>query len=110
MSVKSHSGSESSPEDNKLYVSVSPSFARERDEKQGWRPYAGNSEFASAIFSQINNASSDEDIHNQANFLYDYYGMTDETRQEPPSPGHSPVTRLVQYFLLRSSLGLQLFH
>jgi len=90
MSNKTHSESDSSPEENKLYIS--PSFVRDREEK-GWRSYATSSELmttASAIFSQINNPSPDDD--NQVNFLYDYYGMTDETRQEPPSPGHSPVT------------------
>jgi len=47
---------------------------------------------ASAIFSHISNPSSEDDMNNQVNFLYDYYGMTEETRQDPPSPGHSPVT------------------
>lgn len=90
MSSKSHSGTDSSPEENKLYISAS--FIREREEK-GWRGYANNSELmttASAIFSQIGTSSTEDD--NQANFLYDYYGMTEETRQEPPSPGHSPAT------------------
>ena len=89
MSSKSHSESDSSPEE-KLYIS--PSFIREREEK-GWRGYTNNSELmttASAIFSQIGSSSADDD--NQVNFLYDYYGMTEETRQDPPSPGHSPAT------------------
>lgn len=100
MSVKSRSGSESSPEDNKLCISASPSFVRERDEK-GWKTYANSSSelmtTASAIFS---NHSSEEDINSHASFLYDYYGMTEETRQEPPSPGHSPVTRYPATFIV----------
>lgn len=94
MSTKAHySGSDSSPEENKLYISP-PSFVREREEK-GWKAFVANSELmttASAIFNQISNPSNEEEMNNQVSFLYDYYGMTDETRQDPPSPGHSPVT------------------
>lgn len=36
-------------------------------------------------FSQL---LTEEPMANQASFLYDYYGMTEETRLDPPSPGH----------------------
>lgn len=90
MSTKSSSfsASDSSPEDSSIYLS--PSFIRDRDEK-GWKAYFAshselmNSASASGIFSHI----SDDVMANQAGILYDYYGMTEETRLEPPSPGHS---------------------
>ena len=28
-------------------------------------------------------------MRSQAGFLYDYYGMTEETRLDPPSPGNN---------------------
>ncbi|XP_057313118.1 grainyhead-like protein 2 homolog [Hydractinia symbiolongicarpus] len=85
MSVKSGSlsSTDSSPEENTLYLT--PSFIRDRDEK-GWKAYFSNSELmsASTLFSHMNN--TEDSSHNPVSFLYDYYGMTEETRQDPPSP------------------------
>eukprot|EP00794_Sanderia_malayensis_P007236 gene7236-8044_t len=58
-----------------------------RDERL-WKPYFSNSD--SAPPSMLPNG---EDITVASlGFLYDYYGMTEETQHGPPSPGSSPFS------------------
>jgi hypothetical protein len=93
--------SSSSPEENSssstsLYLV--PSFIRDREDI-GWRAYFSSTELlsnctiptspnTSEIFSHLTDTTTDT-MRSQAGFLYDYYGMTEDTRLDPPSPGHS---------------------
>ena len=42
-------------------------------------------------------------MRSQAGFLYDYYGMTEETRLDPPSPGHSTTEEKEHRLVMRDS-------
>jgi len=99
MSIKSSSVStisdcSSSPEDNVYYLAQSYIRSDHRDDKIPWKPYFTNTDLitstaqATSIFPSVH-TSDESNMSNQVSFLYDYYGMTEESRQDPPSPGHS---------------------
>ncbi|XP_047126925.1 grainyhead-like protein 1 homolog isoform X1 [Hydra vulgaris] len=81
------SESESSPEESFVYLT--PAFVRETEDKI-WKSSFSMPDLLSP--SPLLANPSEENMNNQVSFLYDYYGMTDESRQDPPSPGHSSVT------------------
>ena len=82
------SESESSPEESFVYLT--PAFVRETEDKI-WKSSFAMPDLLSPSPLLVN--QSEDNMSNQVSFLYDYYGMTDESRQDPPSPGHSSVTR-----------------
>lgn len=93
----------SSPEESNFYYlnaqQQQQQYFRNNTEQRGtdktWKPYFSNSDMlASAIFTHIETPEEGNMANHSVSFLYDYYGMTEETRQDPPSPGHSsPVSR-----------------
>lgn len=84
MSVKSSIASTSSASTAPVTQDL-PVHGILRDERV-WKPYFSGHDSSTVL--HVNG----EDINVGLGFLYDYYGMTDETQHGPPSPGSSPFS------------------
>ena len=64
------------------YIGPGPSMLKD---ERTWKAYLSSADASTASVLHVNG----EDISvGSLGFLYDYYGMTDETLQGPPSPGN----------------------
>lgn len=66
-------------------VQSPPSEIRDREER-AWKAYFSQSDtpLSTSLLAQVN--GEDSNIANTLGFLYDYYGVTEESNQGPPSP------------------------